>query len=320
MGIFIAPMNSSEAQVIERYLKKKVKHAEDRAKNKADERVNREINEEIDKGVNKIFNSILEGEKEENTGSENTGSSSPGSTTDDSSEAMAKAMMKSFGINSEPANLAESYSFSGHAIMLVKNWDEDGEYEGELEQKILIPESTSAFGMENTSEEVLTTIIIDYNENVMITLMNDEGEKTGFVMSIDSDSLFTAMGDIDEENYTFNPQDLRKTGRTKEISGYTCDEYLYVTEEFELSYWLTDDLSMDLWGSFYKNIPGYKENAQEFPGFPLEMEQKDKTSKARTVTRFTDIHTNSPKTLVTGDYQVMSFGFDPSSFQNSEED
>jgi len=85
---------------------------------------------------------------------------------------------------------------------------------------------------------------MDYANGATIILSDQDGKKTGVVYGIkffeegieDDDDY---VGESEEELDYMNPN-YKKTGRTKNIAGYKCEEYVFDTEEEKGSFWVTD--------------------------------------------------------------------------------
>jgi hypothetical protein len=85
--------------------------------------------------------------------------------------------------------------------------------------------------------------IVDSKNKVMITWAVVEGGKTGMIMLI-PDSLITEPGEEIAE--TEDAVKIRKTGGSKTICGYRCEEYELTEEDGKVvtNVWATDDLKL----------------------------------------------------------------------------
>lgn len=296
-----------DAQVVGKYLEKKLKQATNRAGEKADQEVTEEMNEQVDKGVESIFDNIFNDTGEE--GESTSGSSGPNNKN--SSEALSAAMMKSMGISMDPANIEENYTYSGNILMTVQSWDSEGNTDGELDYKTYMSDNYSGFAMEFTKNDQHSTMVFDTKNGAMIILSESNGQKTGIVTSYAIDSLMES--DYTEEtveDYSIYNQNLKKTGKTKTVAGYKCDEYRYEDEEIEGSVWMTDELPAELWARMFSANVIAASNIGAYGGFVMEMEQIDKENQYKTFMQVREVNENQPTTISTAGYQMMSFGMD----------
>lgn len=314
---------SAEAQV-GNYLKKKAIKTGSRAGEKADEEVSDEMNNRVDKEVGKALNkwfgsgtdSTDAATEPETTGGETPdNSSSPGRKS--SSDARSSAMLKAMGINMTPANVKEKYEYSGHILMNMESWDENGESEGNLDYYTYVAEGEESFAMKFEQEgKGMTTMIFDYENEAMIILSDDGSQKTGVVTQYEGlkDTVKNQLEEdegieADEEgDYSSYNSNLKKTGRSKTIAGFKCDEYLYDDDEYEGVIWMTGELPSDLWAKMFSaNIISVATFAN-YGGFVMEMDQKKKGTKERFYSIVKEVNLKNPQTVSTSGYQMMSFG------------
>ncbi len=308
--------NNSEAQVVGKFLEKKLKQATNRAGQKADEEVTEEMNKQVDKGVESIFDNIFN-----DTDEESESSSDPNATYNtNSSEALSAAMMKSMGISMDPANVEESYSYSGNILMTVESWDAEGNTDGELDYKTYMSDNYSGFAMEFTKNGQHSTMVFDTRNGAMVILTESNGQKTGFVTSYAIDSLMDSeYTEETVEDYSIYNENLKKTGKTKTVAGYKCDEYIYEDEDIHGSVWMTDELPAELWTKMFSANVIAASNVGSYGGFVMEMEQINKENQYKTFMQVREVNENQAATISTADYQMMSFGMevDPSEEQEN---
>lgn len=304
------------AQPVGRFLEKKMKQATQRAAQKADEEVTEEMNKQVDKSVEKVFDDIFTSDEEtDSAGTEKSKSSS--SYSGDPSDPMAAAMMKKMGVNMAPANVQESYDYQGNIVMTVQSWDQDGDSEGEVNYTTHYSSKYSGFAMEFYQDNASSKMIFDAKNGAMLILTDDGNEKTGIVTTYAVDSLGEDYyEDLEEEeieeieDHSIYSENLKKTGRTKKIAGYKCDEYRYEDEEDEGTVWMTTDISPDLWARMLTSNVFSGTTAGYYGGFVMEMDQTDKTSGERTYMLVKEVNENKPSSISTKGYQLMSFNVD----------
>jgi hypothetical protein len=119
---------------------------------------------------------------------------------------------------------------------------------------------------------------------------------------------------IDSTDIVDNNVTVQKTGKTKEILGYTCDEYFMKSDDVEGSVWIATDVEFvsksmfDNMGnsSFAKNSGWLDEK-----GMMMEMDMlvNEENSKKQSRMKMTLTGIDEEKSHFNmSDYQTMSFG------------
>ena len=81
------------------------------------------------------------------------------------------------------------------------------------------------------------------------------GEKTGFAVGLDETQLESIEESYEEsEEVEANPYNIKKTGKTKKILGYKCEEYQTEDENSIVSIWSTDDLGKKINKTFNLHV------------------------------------------------------------------
>ncbi len=300
----------AEGQPVGRFLEKKMKQATNRAAHKADEEVTDEMNKQVDKSVEKVFDEMFS--EDEDTETSETEEKESGKKS--RSDAMSMAMMKSMGVDMAPANVAESYDYTGNILMAVQSWDQNGESEGEVNYTTHYSDNYSGFAMEFFQDNTSSAMIFDTKNGAMIILSDDGNEKTGIVTTYAVDSLsendYEDLEEEEIEDYSIYNENLKKTGRSKKIAGYKCDEYRYEDEDEEGTVWMTTEISPDLWSRMLTSNVLAASHAGYYGGFVMEMDQTDKSSKERTYLLVKEVNENKASSISTKGYQLMSFNVD----------
>ena len=157
--------------------------------------------------------------------------------------------------------------------------------------------------------------IID-SENKAIILLNDkDGEKTGIVYGMGT--FFEDLGELEETEETsdeeipynvFTSPYVTKTGKTKNIAGYKCEQYFYNTDETESEFWITDALktsSRDFFRSLFKTS-AYTNGMGR--GYVMESHTKDRVSGDKSIMKVTKVDKNSAKNFDLSAYQITNLG------------
>jgi len=164
----------------------------------------------------------------------------------ESKEVGRQISLPKLGVGKVTAKYEENYDFKGLLKMTNEMYEKDKQ-EAVAETDIWLDASTNSLGMETTTvatkddATLFTVAIVDMKNKVMMTYNIVDGGKSGMIMPI-PDSLQTEASDATVD-LTDNVK-IRKTGNTRTIVGYRCDEY-EVTEEGSnetSNVWTTEDI------------------------------------------------------------------------------
>ncbi|WP_026950119.1 DUF4412 domain-containing protein [Algoriphagus mannitolivorans] len=225
---------------------------------------------------------------------------------------MLEGMMQSAPTESE-------YSFTGYMIMEITSTDKKGKSDPPSRINYLLGENVDFMGMSFTdpkSPDIKTTTIMDSKNQAMVMLMDNEGEKSSMAMKVNYGKI-QKMVDEEASEQMENPDyEIIKTGNTKDILGYACEEYLVKSEDGEGRYWLTEEpiqgfsmfspqsnpmvsnKTMERYDSFFSNAP---------KGTFLEMLFTAKDGEI-TDMKVVEIELNSPQSFKMSEYPNMMSG------------
>ncbi|NHE59973.1 DUF4412 domain-containing protein [Cyclobacterium plantarum] len=210
-----------------------------------------------------------------------------------------------------------SYSFSGLAVMEINSTDEKGKTQDPILFNSFLSENPDYFGMEfinpeskNASEKAV--IIMDHKNQATVMLMDNEDGKSSMAFSIDWQGMMDGV-ELEEEETSPNTEDFsfEKTGNTKDILGYTCDEYRVMSDEMEGTYWLSQSPIVGMESFWSKNSPFItkkmkEENQEYFSNLPegniLEMDFTSKEDQSRTQMKMIEIDTNKTSNFDLAEY------------------
>jgi hypothetical protein len=156
--------------------------------------------------------------------------------------------------------------------------------------------------------------IVDAANEAVILLNEQNGEKTGIVYGMKG--LFESydQSNIEEfevtntpETYLANPN-VSKTGKTKTIAGYKCDEYTYNDEYSEANYWITKNLKMDA-GDFMSTLfkTSLASNGMGW-GYIMEATSMNKENGEKSIMKVTDVDQHSNVKFSLDEYQISNLG------------
>jgi hypothetical protein len=276
---------------------------------KVEERAERRVDQAIDNQLDKLEKSL----EKEDTG----GEAESDADSDARRQARLQNIMKGIGISGEPVAVADSYSFDHLIQMHIESYDSKGKLESEGEFITHLNPQSRSMGYQmisgNIGQPGQGMFIIDAENGATIILNEENGEKTGFVYGLGT--FFSTIGETyqeeeipeTQENYLLNPN-VKKTGRTKNIAGYKCEEYTFNDEETESEIWITTDLKMNT-HDFFSTLFKTSLYSQGIPwGYMMEATTRDKDSGEKSIMLVTRVDQNSNTRFVLAEYKVTNLG------------
>jgi hypothetical protein len=277
------------------------KKIENKTKQKVNERVDRKIDQTIDKSLDKIEDP-------------NTYKKSDSTNTDEiptQTETNTNSIFKS----GNKSNVLNEYQFSQDVLMEMESFDKKGKSNGINNMRMLFNDNGEYFGGEMIVNDKGTSSsmginIFDWKNNQMISLINNGGMKIGMV--IDMKSVANSVSETDTEDTTSQETTFKKTGKTKTILGYLCEEYLAENEETLTEIWIAKDVKINMGNAFQyitenqkskKNKMNYPENAPE--GFMMETISVNKKNNEKTRMTVVELNENKNTTVSTSGYKFM---------------
>ncbi|HLT07166.1 MAG TPA: DUF4412 domain-containing protein [Cyclobacteriaceae bacterium] len=230
------------------------------------------------------------------------------------------------GINTNVAT-EETYHFTGKAEMEMTGTDEKGKTMEPVRMTSFLNESNDYSAMEiNAADQKQqadrmekTIMIFDLKNNASIILMENEGEKTRMAFGFDATGLEEQVDTHTDNVKTEDFENIKfeKTGNTKTIAGYSCEEYRAENDEWVASYWISKD-PIPVFASFWgKNSPyltkrSKNANKEYFKNLPegdiLAIESQSKKDKTKWSMTTKKIDSSSSTSFVMADYPNMMAG------------
>lgn len=282
------------------FLNKLKEKAVESATKKTEERIEKKMDEKIDEGLDEAEDSMEN--KEESKKQD-----------EDPDAATARMMSKMFGGGGD-VKLPENYNFDGSFSMETATVSGD---KSKIEAKMImhLDKSGDNIGMQmleadgkKVDEEDKTFIVFDSELKSMITLTQSGNSGMALVMSLDGiDGLADSLVDDKMDNLIIN-----KTGKTKSILGYNCDNYIIETEDGTTDAWISHEIKMSTFKAFsFMQAQQKKKNATYSAikdGFVLEAETTLKGEKTKSIMRVTELNLNKKSSISTKGYTVMNLG------------
>ncbi|TAL66242.1 MAG: hypothetical protein EPN88_08820 [Bacteroidetes bacterium] len=286
-----------------------LKNKLNRVVNAGTKTVDKEVNNQIDTAVNKgADNAKNKGATRVENNKQKEGQ--PSQTGDGGSEGQSGAGFgKLFG-NKIDLKYKEEYAFTSRIYMVTETYDKKDVVK--MDFFMYYSSSTPSVGVETKtiSDEkgevtpVTAVMVMDGENKSFIMLTDVNGMKMGIISAVpDENTAQTQSGGKQKKNST--PPTFTKTGNTREIAGYKCDEYSYVDTEDKTSgkVWFTKDanLKIDKRGWNNSGMAAYYGNPVFNDGIILANETYDEKGKLTMKSETKEINPNFPHSIsVTG--------------------
>ncbi|MFW6350806.1 MAG: DUF4412 domain-containing protein [Bacteroidota bacterium] len=293
------------------FLDRVAKKASEKVEQKAEERAEKKMDEKIDESFDNLEESM--------EGSEKEAGSSSGNRENKDQKRMS-ALMKKMGVSSEPVSIEDKYHFSSKMSMHYKNMKSNGKVKDEGDVVTYLSSGKKNFAYEFTSGKPSGhkgpskgIFIMDYTNDATIILTDENGEKTGVVYGIKLfDEAMTNEDDEYVEDYeddeAFSNLDSKKTGRTKNIAGYKCEEYAFETEDEKGSFWVAKDAEWKTNDTFSAIFRTGLYSHGVFKGMLMESESTDKETGEKSMMQVTELNDKVSVEFVPEDYELTNLG------------
>ena len=275
-------------------------------KSKAQEKLNEKLKQETEDQVNEEIDKQIGIDDAEKRDSINT----------DRNQRRMNGMLKNLGINGEPVPISESYNFSQAIEMHLESYDANRKKVSDGDFITLLNKDLKSMAYLATSGEMAEKskgiFIIDVVNKATIILSEDGNNKTGIVFGLDSlanaaNSAIDDTGIEDTPEYYAAHPNVRKTGKTKTIAGYKCEQYILTDEDSEAEVWLTRDLKMNTY-DFFSTVFKVEMAATGMGwGYLMESTTKEKTGE-KSFMQVTKIDQNTNRKFTMSDYQITNMG------------
>ena len=201
-----------------------------------------------------------------------------------------------------------TYNFDAYIQMQITNYKKNGDVDDEMLYDSYVHKESADYAMEFKNDDGKSTIIFDTKNLAMLILGESDGEKTGFATSIDPEAVAERVDDYAEES-DLEPLNMKKTGRTKNILGYSCDEYLVEDEDSEAHIWISEKLGKEIrkeWLNNQQTFGAMFTQAYALNGVTLEYDFLDKDNGKKTEMVVTKIDLNHSHSVSTAGYDIIS--------------
>jgi len=270
----------------------------------------KEIDNQIDTAVQRKADSAKEkaAERTENN-KKNNGQPAQGGDTETSGQGNAnnggQAIGKLFG-NKIDLKYNENYSFTSRIYMITETYDKKDVVK--MDFFMYYSSTTPTVGIETKSisteskdaTPVTAEMVMDGENKSFIMLTDMNGMKMGIISEIPDENSDPTQPD-GKATKKPQPPTYTKTGNTREIAGYKCDEYAFVDTEDESTgkVWFTRDTDLKIDKRGWKNsgMGTYYGNPDFNDGIILATEAYDEKGKLTSKTETKEVNPDFPHSI-----------------------
>lgn len=273
---------------------------------------NKEIDNKIDTAVTKEADKArVKGDARVEANKQNNGQPTQSSgTSDEGGQGQGSpAFGKLFG-NKVDLKYKETYDFTSRIYMVTEVYDKKDVTKADF--FMFYSATAPSIGIETntivSNEEgavpVVASMVMDGENKCFIMLTDMNGMKMGMISAIPDEN--TAQPDKNAKKTT--PPTYTKTGNTKVIAGYKCDEYSYVDTDHKTTgkVWFTKEANLKIDKRGWKNtsMAGYYGNPEFNDGIILANESYDDKGKLTTKSETKEINENFPHAISVQGYTL----------------
>lgn len=244
------------------------------------------------------------------TNDQNAGNQNTNTNTNTNTQTNPYANYNAYSSGSSK-DIRPKYSFQQNVLMEMKSYDKKGNIEVDKTNQMRWQFSTDPYiGMEMTDKKSGNAqfMITESDKKQMVMLMNNDGKKIAMVRKIDEvKSQASNSGAGSDKGKT----SFTKTGRSKKICGYTCEEWTSTDDKGNKNeMWFSSEVPLDAakmytaWGQNSRE-KNYFANSGNYPtGFMMEMTSYETNGEKFTMTAL-EVNLNAPKAIETAGYSVF---------------
>ena len=267
--------------------------------------VDKEVDAEIDTAVNKEADKARE-KSEARTEQNKKDDNQPSS---DGSGSSAGAMGGLFS-NKVDLKYKEDYSFTSRIFMVSETYDKKDVMK--MEMYVFYSANHPSMGLETKSISdaegetvpVVATMVMDGENKCVLMLTDMNGMKMGMISAVPEEGAEPT----DKKAKKDTPPVYTKTGNTREIAGYKCDEYSYVDPDDNANgkVWFTTDprLKIDRRGWKNTGMSAYYASPQFNDGIILANEAYDEKGNLTMKSETKEINENYPHSISVKGYSL----------------
>ena len=274
----------SQAQIFGRIMDR----AKDKISNELEQRVVERISDEIARAAMKPIDNAIDDMLRERHQQD-----SINGKTDVDYGAFAKAFL-------QPVDLPDSYTFDITLECETKDYDGD-----KSKMEMLMTKDGSAIGFVQIEDDKRILMVFD-TKNDLMAVYNEEEKKVQGMPSMLSLAGAMASANQDEDAYEMT---MEKTGKTKKIAGYQCDEWEIDDEETTTKAYVAEDFPISWkksFGPYLKQMLPTTQRDQMPEGMTMKSESKTKAKNKKSKFEVKKV-IEAPFTINNKDYKQETY-------------
>lgn len=268
----------------------------DRALDKTNRAIDQNVDKGVDKGLDAIEDLIIEKNKSK--------------------------LEESNSMFGGDAEVEDGYNFDHNMLLNIDTYNKKGKQQDPMDMRMYFSDAKPNFGMQIEMEGSKNFIIYDMETYQVVSLIDNGGQKIGMAMKLNPEKIEEKLNKASKDNQDTVEYKFVKTGNSKVISGYNCDEYVMDSTksdpEWDQSFWVTDELDANWTENMAKMAASNKMMAQKFEipeGYPegtiIQIVSESTKNQEKSIMTVQEYNKNQRKSFSTSGYQFMtmpSFG------------
>lgn len=292
--------------------------------------VRRAVNRQVNKEVDSLLDKKVQDKQNENrakakaeqqqkaredqaAGADTAGNQGDNGNAEKENQPQANPAAGAFGLfgGKVTSKYRDEYTFTSRIYMVSEVHDKDEVtnmdfYMFYSSSSPVVGVETSSLTNEKDAVPVLAKMVMDAENKSFIMLTDMNGMKMGMISEIPEEGT-TAVGPDGKPVKKYTPPTFTKTGNTRTIAGYKCDEYVYKTEDKSSGkVWFTKDarLKIDRRGWNNSSMAYYYGSNNFNDGIILATEAYDEKGRLETKTETKEINENFPHSITVTGYTL----------------
>ncbi len=303
---------------------KTVEKTKNKAKNKTNNRINNKIDNKLDEGLDAIEGLFKRKKKkkkkdrEENEDNDSNSNSNSNQSTESTQQNDGSGFLENLlGGGGEKIDIKSSYNFNSNFLMRMQTYKENGKEKSDMFMRYYNSADPNYMAMEvmeadknGNVKSLQSKIIVDGSQQAMITIMEDQNQAIAMKMpNIENYQQAEAQEKDPEQAMKDANVKITRTGRTKNILGYTCSETIMETDDMKAISWTTKQVNLSQFKAFAGMFLQDKKEKNQLMAVPLEftmeMESTDKKTGEKMKMIVTEVNENQNTTINMSSYKVM---------------
>lgn len=290
-----------------------VERTKERAKNKTNNRIDNKVDQKIDEGLDAIEGLFKrkkkKSKKEDNN--ENTEENQNEETQNNTDQEASNVLGNIFGGKAE---VRPVYNFDGNFVMRMEGYKSNGKKESDSYTRYFNAKEPDVMALQmmkteknGTMGQAMGMSIFDAKNQTVVSITDD---KQAFAMKMPNLEDFNNAQEQETNQTPNTDMKITRTGKTKNILGYTCYETIMENKDMKAIAWTTKDVPLSQFKAFAGLMAQKKDAQQKMYALPLEflmeMESTDKKTGEKMKMTVVELNLNTKTTLTMSDYKMMT--------------